>query len=313
MTPTLIVLTGPTAVGKTAFSLALAERYRCSILNADSRQIYRDLPIGTAAPTKEEQTRVRHYFVGTHSLNQTYNAGEFERDCMQVLADLFLQHPVAILSGGSMMYIDAVCNGLDDIPATDIHLREKLQAAYRENGIDWLQQEVQRLDPVYWQTVDRQNPQRLLHCIEVSLTGGKPYSELRSQKNKERPFRILKLALYRPREELYERINNRVEVMMKDGLEAEVRQAVNILYGDARPNADYLPGALNTVGYKEMIRYINGEWNREETIRMIQQNSRHYAKRQLTWFRRDEGVYWLDARVNTDELLLTTEKLLNNE
>lgn len=278
----LLVITGPTGVGKTELCLSLAEQLGSPVINADSRQIYRELPIGTAAPTAVEQARVRHYFVGTKSITEDYNAGSYERDCLALLDTLFRDHDTLILSGGSMMYIDAVCNGLDDIPSVPQDVRRSVQDGYREHGLDWLQAEVKRLDPEYWNIVDQANPQRLMHCVEVSLSAGKPYSSFRAGQPAKRPFAIRKIALERPREELYERINARVISMIDAGLVDEARSVLPFRYLNS----------LNTVGYKEMFRYLDGEWTLDKAIQMIQQNSRHYAKRQLTWLRADKTIEW---------------------
>lgn len=278
----LLVITGPTGVGKTELCLSLAEQLGSPVINADSRQIYRELPIGTAAPTAVEQARVRHYFVGTKSITEDYNAGSYERDCLALLDTLFRDHDTLILSGGSMMYIDAVCNGLDDIPSVPQDVRRSVQNGYREHGLDWLQAEVKRLDPEYWNIVDQANPQRLMHCVEVSLSAGKPYSSFRAGQPAKRPFAIRKIALERPREELYERINARVLSMIDAGLVDEARSVLPFRHLNS----------LNTVGYKEMFRYLDGEWTLDNAIQMIQQNSRHYAKRQLTWLRADKTIEW---------------------
>lgn len=284
----LLVITGPTGVGKTELTLRLAETLGCEIVNADSRQIYREIPIGTAAPTPEEQARVKHWFVGTKSLTESYSAGDYERDCLEVLARLDNK---AILSGGSMMYIDAVCNGLDDIPKVDDTLRQQLRETYKANGLAWLQSEVQRLDPDYWNIVDQQNPQRLLHCLEICVSTDKPYSSFRKQAAKPRDFDVVKVALQRPREELYDRINHRVDTMLAAGLEEEAR-AVYPLRG---------LNSLQTVGYRELFAYFDGQISREEAIRLIKQNSRHYAKRQLTWFGADKTIHWLDAKLDYEK------------
>lgn len=281
----LLVITGPTGVGKTELTLRLAESWGYEIVNADSRQIYREIPIGTAAPTAEEQARVKHWFVGTKSVDENYSAGDYERDCLGVLNQLGER---AILSGGSMLYIDAVCNGLDDIPKVEDKLRAQVRKAYEEKGLGWLQQEVQRLDPAYWEIVDRQNPQRLIHCVELSLGTGKPYSSFRKRDVKARSFEVVKVALERPRQELYERINSRVDKMIADGLEEEARR-VYPLKG---------LNSLQTVGYREMFAYFDGQMTRDEAIRLIKQNSRHYAKRQMTWFGADKTIHWLDAKID---------------
>ena len=288
--PKLVVILGPTGVGKTEKSLELAERWGCPIVSADSRQIYRDLPIGTAAPSAEEQARVKHYFIGTKALHETYNAGQYARDCQALLSELFKTHERVIMVGGSMMYIDAVCKGLDDIPEVPTEIREHVRNEYQKNGLEWLQSEVERLDPVYWQEVDKQNPQRLMHCIEVTLAAHQPYSSFRKGglTAKERGFDVEYIMIERPREELYERINLRVHKMMEQGLLQEAQRAFDQLglLGDEPLDENSIPNSVNTVGYKELLKYFRGEWSLERAIEMIQQNSRHYAKRQMTWWRR---------------------------
>ena len=288
--PKLVVILGPTGVGKTEKSLELAERWGCPIVSADSRQIYRDLPIGTAAPSAEEQARVKHYFIGTKALHETYNAGQYARDCQTLLSELFQSHERVIMVGGSMMYIDAVCKGLDDIPEVPTEIREHVRNEYQKKGLEWLQSEVERLDPVYWQEVDKQNPQRLMHCIEVTLAAHQPYSSFRKGglTAKERGFDVEYIMIERPREELYERINLRVHKMMEQGLLQEAQRAFNKLglLGDEPLDENSIPNSVNTVGYKELLKYFQGEWSLERAIEMIQQNSRHYAKRQMTWWRR---------------------------
>ena len=292
--PTLVVILGPTGVGKTELSLRLAEEYGCPIVSADSRQIYRDLPIGTAAPTAEELARVKHYFIGCKALTETYNAGQYARDCQRLLNDLFLQHERVIMVGGSMMYIDAVCKGLDDIPDVPETIRRELQCQYAEHGLTWLQQEVQQIDPVYWAEVDQQNPQRLMHCVEVTRVSGKPYSSFRKNSTltaAERGFEVEYRMVERPREELYQRINLRVHQMVQAGLLDEAKRAFQLLQIPLTPRdlntKELLPNSINTVGYKELLPYFRGEYNLDRAIELIQQNSRHYAKRQMTWWRRE--------------------------
>lgn len=293
--PTLLVLTGATGVGKTELSLRLAEHFGCPIVSADSRQIFREIPIGTAAPSATEQARVKHYFVGTKSVSEDYNAGQYERDALALLETLFRQYGVVVLTGGSMLYIDAVCNGFDDMPSVSADLREQVKSEYQTHGLEWLQSEVQRLDPAYWAEVDRQNPQRLLHCVEICRAAGKPFSSFRSRTRAARPFRIVKIGLTRPREELYDRINRRVEQMMAQGLLEEVRS----VYPLRKKNS------LQTVGYRELFAYLDGQYTLPKAVEMIQQNSRHYAKRQMTWFNRDTTIHWLNADLDYETQLHT--------
>lgn len=290
--PTLVVILGPTGVGKTELSLRLAEEYGCPIVSADSRQIYSDLPIGTAAPSPEEQARVKHYFIGCKQLTETYNAGQYARDCRALLNQLFLTHERVVMVGGSMMYIDAVCKGLDDIPDIPQSIRQQVREQYAESGLEWLQAEVERLDPEYWNEVDRQNPQRLMHCLEVYHASGKPYSNFRvsgiGNRVAENDFDIEYRIVERPRAELYERINLRVHKMIEAGLLNEARTAlekVGAMENGVLKDDIELPNSLNTVGYKELLPYFKGEYTLNRAIELIQQNSRHYAKRQMTWWR----------------------------
>ena len=280
--PTLIVLLGPTGVGKTALGIQLALQLGCSILSADSRQIYRELPIGTAAPTPEERAAVPHYFVGTHSVTEGYSAASYEADVLRLLEGLFVDHPIQLLSGGSMMYIDAVCRGIDEIPDVDPAIRTEVWHRYETQGLAPILTELEQLDPRYYATVDHQNYKRVLHGYEVSLTTGRPFSSFHTGQAKHRPFDIIKIGLTREREELYARIDERVLQMMSLGLEAEARA----VYPHRHLNA------LNTVGYKELFAYFDGMISLEEAIRLIQRNSRHYARKQLTWWKRDPEVHW---------------------
>lgn len=281
--PLLIVLLGPTGVGKTAVSISLAKHFNAPVVSSDSRQIYRELPIGTAAPTQSEQADIPHYFIATHSITESYSAGQYELDAIQLLeGKLFSSNSVVVLSGGSMMYVDAVCNGLDNIPTINEEIRSYWQNQYAEKGLAYLQQELQKLDPVHYQELDLQNYKRVLHALEVCTQTGQPFSALRTGVKKERSFRILKIGLNRPRAELYERINLRVEQMMALGLLEEAKAVF--------PHRHL--NSLNTVGYKELFEYLDGKWSLEFAIQMIQQNSRRYAKRQLTWYRRDADIHW---------------------
>lgn len=283
------MILGPTGVGKTELSLRVAEHLGSPILSCDSRQIYREIPIGTAAPTAAEQARVKHYFVGTRSLEEDYNAGQYERDALGLLEDLFQTHETIVMTGGSMLYADAVCKGLDDLPSVPASIRAQVQwdeeRSTKEEWFTWLQGEVQRLDPAYWEEVDQSNPARLMHCVELCLTTGKPYSELRTKTQKVRPFRIIKVGIERPRAELYARIDERVKEMMATGLLEEARR----VYPKRALNS------LQTVGYRELFAYMDGDYDIDRAIALIQQNTRHYAKRQMTWFRRDKEIYWLQA------------------
>ena len=279
---TLIVITGPTAVGKTALTIQLAQHYGVPIINADSRQIYRELPIGTAAPSEEQLRQVRHYFVASKSIDDYYNASMYEQE---VLACLEVQPSnINILSGGSMMYIDAVCNGIDDIPTIREDIREEMKRRYQEEGLEALCEDLKRLDPEHYEVVDKQNYRRVIHALEICYQTGRTYTSFRTQQKKERPFNIVKIGLNRDREELYQRINQRVDEMMENGLLDEVRG----LYDKRSVNA------LNTVGYKELFDYLDGRWPLEEAVERIKGNTRRYARKQLTWFKRDENVKWFD-------------------
>ena len=290
---TLIVLIGPTGVGKTEIALRLADMLHVPIINADSRQIFREIPIGTAAPTAEQMARVKHYFVGTHSIADYYSASMFEQEVLQLIESLSSHHTspstlhecVALLSGGSMMYIDAVCNGIDDIPTVDDHTRAWMKQRLADEGLPALVEELHRLDPEHWAQVDRQNPRRVVHALEICHMTGKTYTSFRKNEKKQRPFRIIKIGINRPREELYERINQRVLQMVSDGLVEEARR----MYPMRQLNA------LNTVGYKELFQYFDGTIPLEEAIRQIQSNTRRYARKQLTWFKRDDSIRWFEA------------------
>lgn len=283
--PVLLVLLGPTGVGKTALSLELAERFRTSIISADSRQLYADLPIGTAAPTPDQLARVPHHMVGTLQLTDYYSAARYEEEVMQLLNALFQQHHVVILTGGSMMYIDAVCKGIDDIPTVDDVTRRTLLERYEREGLDPLVAELRLLDPDYYQVVDLKNPKRIIHALEICYMTGRTYTSFRTNAVKQRPFRIVKIGLRRQREELYDRINHRVVQMVHDGLIDEARRVMPYRHLNS----------LNTVGYKEMFQYLDGHWTLDEAIAKIQQNSRIYSRKQMTWFKRDSEIHWVDV------------------
>ena len=260
----------------------IAKHFGIPIINADSRQIYRELKIGTARPTDEPTQAVRHYFVGTLSLDDYYSASLFEQQVLQLLDQLFLTSDYALLTGGSMMYIDAVCDGIDDIPTIDDETRRLMKQRLADEGLEALCEELRRLDPEYYEIVDRQNPRRVVHALEICTMTGKTYTSFRRRERRQRPFSIVKIALNRPREELYERINCRVDQMMSDGLLEEARA----LYPRRELNA------LNTVGYKELFDYLDGRWPLEEAVERIKGNTRRYARKQLTWYKKDEQIRW---------------------
>jgi tRNA dimethylallyltransferase len=279
---TLIVITGPTAVGKTALCLDIAKQFGIPIINADSRQIYRELKIGTAAPTEEQLRQVRHYFVGTLGLEDYYSASMYEEQVMQLLPQLFQTSDYALLTGGSMMYIDAVCNGIDDIPTVDDDTRNTLKQRLANEGLEALCEELRQLDPEHYELVDRKNPRRVVHALEICHMTGRTYTSFRTNARKDRPFRIIKIGLNREREIIYNRINERVDQMMHDGLLDEARS----LYPLRHLNA------LNTVGYKEMFTHLDGTWTLDEAVERLKGNTRRYARKQLTWFKRDPQMLW---------------------
>ena len=282
MEKTLIVVTGPTAVGKTELCLDIAKYFNIPIINADSRQIYKELKIGTAAPTEEQMRQVRHFFVGTLSIADYYSASMYEEQTMSLLHELFQTSNIALMCGGSMMYIDAVCNGIDDIPTVSDEIRNELKKRLANEGLEELCKLLKTLDPEHYEIVDRQNPRRVVHALEICLMTGKTYTSFRTNEKKERPFQIIKIAINRNREELYERINHRVDQMMEDGLLEEAQR----LYNQRNLNA------LNTVGYKEMFACFDGTWSLEEAIERLKGNTRRYARKQLTWFKKDPSVKW---------------------
>ena len=283
MSKKLIVIVGPTGVGKTELCLQIAEHLNIPIVNADSRQIFSEIPIGTAAPTPEQQQRVKHYFVGNHHLEDYYSASLFEEDVMQLLTDnLFNTSDVALMSGGSMMYIDAVCNGIDDIPTIDDNTREWMKQRLETEGLPRLVEELKLLDPEHWKVVDRNNPRRVVHALEICHMTGKTYTSFRQNAKKQRPFDIIKIGLNRDREELYNRINARVLQMFDEGL---VDEALAV-YDKRGLNS------LNTVGYKETFEYLDGLITIDQCIFNIQSNSRRYCRKQQTWFKRDKNIMW---------------------
>ena len=300
MKPVLVVLLGPTGVGKTELSLSLAEFLHTPIVNADSRQLYRDIPIGTAAPTPQELQRVKHYFVGTLELTDYYSAAQYEADALSLLKTLYQQTPYALMSGGSMMYLDAVCKGIDDIPTVDKDTRKTMLEKYESEGLERLCQELKLLDPDYYNIVDRKNPKRVIHALEICYMTGKTYTSFRTRQPKERPFDILKIGLRREREELYERINRRVDDMITQGLIDEARRVLPFRHTNA----------LNTVGYKEMFNYLDGTWTLETAVEKIKQNTRIYSRKQMTWFRHDDSIRWFHPdEAKAIKQLIDTEAL----
>lgn len=282
MSKTLVVLLGPTGVGKTELSLQIAEYFDTSIISSDSRQLYADLKIGTASPTPEQLARVEHHFIGTLQLTDYYSAAQYETDVIQLLEKLFTGKELVVMTGGSMMYVDAVCKGIDDIPTVDEETREMLKERFEKEGLDVLCSELKLLDPEYYKIVDLKNPKRVIHALEICYMTGKTYTSFRTRSAKERPFNILKIGLTRDREELYSRINQRVDMMIEEGLIEEVKR----VYPYKHLNS------LNTVGYKEIFKYLDREWELPFAIEKIKQNSRIYSRKQMTWFRRDNEIKW---------------------
>jgi tRNA dimethylallyltransferase len=279
---TLIILLGPTGVGKTEVSLRIAEHFHSPIISSDSRQFYKDLPVGTAAPTPAQMQQVKHYMVGTLKLSDYYSAAHFETDVLSLLDELYQTTPVVIMSGGSMMYIDAVCKGIDDIPTVTPDIRTAIYKQFDEEGLAPILEELKEKDPIHYDEVDRLNYKRVIHAVEICRMTGKPYSSFRTNARKERPFNIIKIGLTRNREELCERINRRVDQMITEGLLEEARK----VYPFKQVNA------LNTVGYKELFQYLDGSWTLDFAIEKIKRNSRVYARKQMTWFKRDPDITW---------------------
>ena len=296
---TLIVLLGPTGVGKTELSLRLAEHFQTNIVSSDSRQLYAELKIGTAAPTPEQIQRVPHHLVATLQLTDYYSAAEYEKEALAILDELFAKHQVVILSGGSMMYIDSICKGIDDIPTIDAETRETLSQRYESEGLEQLCAELRLMDPDYYQIVDLKNHKRVIHALEICYMTGKTYTSFRTHKKKERPFNILKIGLTRDRPELYERINQRVEEMMREGLLEEARS----VYPYRALNS------LNTVGYKELFQYFDENWELPFAIEKIKQNSRIYSRKQMTWFKRDTEINWFHPEQEEEILHYLSQQL----
>ncbi len=298
---TLLVILGPTGVGKTELSLQLAEYLQCPIINADSRQIYKDIEIGTASPTVEELARVKHFFVHTLPLDAYYSAAEYEKDVLTLLEELYKTHDTLLLSGGSMMYVDAVTKGIDDIPTVDEDTRAMLRERFEKEGLEPLLAELKLLDPAYYDMVDKKNHKRVVHALEICYMTGKTYTSFRTQTQKSRPFRIVRVGLRRNREQLFERINQRVDAMMRQGLMDEVKR----VYPLRRLNS------LNTVGYKELFKVLDDEWELPMAVERIKKNTRVYAKKQMTWYQHDADIHWLDADLmSVTEMVETIQRTL---
>ena len=287
---TLIIITGPTGVGKTEATLRIAEHFNVPVINADSRQIFSEIPIGTAAPTAQQQRRVPHYFVGNHHLEDYYSASLYEQDVLNLINSQ--DTSISLLSGGSMMYIDAVCKGIDDIPTIRPEIREEMMRRLEIEGLEEMCNLLRNLDPEHWEIVDRKNPRRVLHALEICIQTGKTYTSFRSNTTKERPFNIIKIGLNRDRNELYDRINQRVLNMIDEGM---IKEALRV-YPKRTLNS------LNTVGYKEMFEYLDGLTTLDETIFKIQSNTRKYARKQLTWYKKDDDLQWFNPD-NVEEIL----------
>jgi tRNA dimethylallyltransferase len=316
---TVFVLLGPTAVGKTALSLQMAEMLGVPIINCDSRQIYREIPVCTAAPTAEEQARVQHFFVGTHSLEDAYSAAQYETDVMRLFASCPRDY---LLSGGSMMYIDAVTKGIDDMPQADPAIRERLRRQFEAEGLQPLLLQLQELDPAYYASVNRQNPQRIIHGLEMCLTTGQPFSTFHTGRCKKRPFNIVKIGLRRDREELYRRIDLRVEQMFQQGIVEEARRVYQRYQSSVdeqfasvvrnpgptqkQPIPNLIPPALNTVGLKELLLYFTGVYSLDRAKERISHNSKVYSKKQMTWFQRDQEIHWFHPDESDKILQLIT-------
>ena len=286
----LIVLLGPTGVGKTALSISIAKHIGSPVISADSRQIYKELPIGTAAPDKKLLSQTKHYFIATHSVTEYYSASIFEEEAISLINKMHETQPQLLLCGGSMMYIDAVCNGIDDMPTVTPEIRESLWAQYNNEGLFHILEELRKTDPVHYSEVDQMNYKRVIHAVEICRMTGKPYSSFRTRSVKERPFKIYKIGLIRERQELFERINKRVDEMINEGFVEEARNVYHMRHLNA----------LNTVGYKELFLYFDGKLTLDEAVEKIKRNTRTYARKQMTWFKRDSNIRWFSPDNKSD-------------
>lgn len=284
MSKTLIVIAGPTAIGKTALAIKLAKFYNTEIVSADSRQFYREMDIGTAKPSAEELNSVKHHFINSHSIQDPFTVGNYEKQVMKLLERLFIEHDQVILAGGSGLFINSVCNGFDELPVAAEETRERLNLLFNEKGIEYLQERLKKADPVYFAEVDINNPQRIIRALEVYESTGKAFSTYRSKSSKKRPFNIIKIGLNTRRDKLYQQINLRVDQMIEKGLIEEVISLIS--FRDLN--------ALNTVGYTEIFNYLDGDYSKDEAIEKIKQNTRRFAKRQLTWFKKSGDMMWFE-------------------
>lgn len=297
----LLIIVGPTAVGKTELSVRLAKKFDTSILSADSRQFYKEMTIGTAKPTLAEQNQVTHYFIDSHHITEEYNAGAYEKDALALLETIFKEKDIAILTGGSGLYVKTLCEGIDQMPESDLTIRHQLTTQYEQEGIKPLLAQLDRLDPDYGQVVDRSNTQRIIRALEVCLHTGLPYSSFRKQKKAIRPFHVVKIGLTRNRAELYARIDKRMDLMLQQGLAEEARQLL--------PYKNH--NALQTVGYREVFDYLEGKYDYEEMVRLLKRNSRRYAKRQLTWFNKDPEIRWFHPEAYGQIVAYIRERIKN--
>lgn len=299
MSKTLIVILGPTGVGKTDLSIRIAKHFNTEISSSDSRQVYKEMRIGTAVPEEYQLTAVKHHFIHTHSIHDYFSSWECEKQTLTLLENLYKEKDQMLLVGGSMMYIDAVCNGIDEIPTIDPQLRKEVMEQYEKEGLEHMRMQLKQLDPIFYNQVDLKNAKRVIHAVEVCLMSGKPYSELRTNSKKHRDFNIVKIGLNRDRTELYDRINRRVDIMIKEGLIEEAKSVFEFRHYNS----------LNTVGYKELFEHFEGKISLEEAIELIKRNSRRYAKRQLSWFRRDDEIQWFHPDQEQEILEYLEEKI----
>ncbi len=302
MLKNLIVLTGPTGIGKTTIGIKLAQHFKTDIISSDSRQIFKEMTIGTAVPDNNELVEIKHHFIQTHSIMEDFNASKYENDALNIINSIFASHEIVLLVGGSMLYIDAVCNGIDTMPDADPELRKSLKEKLENEGLESLRFQLKKLDPDYYNTVDLKNPNRIIHAIEICLMTGKPYSTFRTKNKRNRPFSIIKIGLNCDRKELHDKINSRVDQMIKAGLEIEARNLYRLKYLNA----------LNTVGYREFFSFFDGETSREEAIELIKRNTRRYARKQLTWFRNDSEMNWFEPG-QTNQIIKFIENHINEK